>query len=442
MSLDQQQCVWHHSSQPEDIMHPNPLDLELVPEITTSAVCTAEAVRHPPEELSWYCRVYDNIPSIYFNLNAVGTILYVNQFGAECFGYRPEELIQKPFFHLFALSERQRLSDILLELLRGTPLTGEFRLDCPASQKILWVKVIARILPGVEQLVIMLICEDITKYKQAETEYKAVEVAFQQSQKLLQAQLQKMESLNSLKDELLSTVSHELRTPLTNMKMAIQMLFIALNQAQNFEAEMAKPPIEQCSAARYFQILSNECDRQINAINNFLDLLRLETNPQPLVLETIQVHELVMQVVELFNTRHGNCSVHNVHIDLPANLPLLVCDLFSLERILGELLTNAGKFSPPGENITVSAKLQCDRIQLQIINSGVEIPASEIPHIFDKFYRIPSNDPGRQGGIGLGLALVQKLIQHLGGTIEAESRLSCTYFTILLPLGTEGVSRK
>ncbi|MDF5717047.1 MAG: PAS domain-containing sensor histidine kinase [Rhizonema sp. NSF051] len=438
MSLDQQQCAWHHTCQQEDIVQAIPPCLELVPSAANSELCTAKTVRHPQEEVLRFCRMYDNIPSIYFNLNATGTILFVNQFGADCLGYLREELIQKPIFNLFALSERQRLSDILLGLLRETPITGEFRLDCPASQ-ISWVKVVARILPGEEQPVIMIICEDITKYKHAETDYKAVEAAFQQSQKVMTAQLEKIESLNSLQEDFLGTVSYELRTPLTNMKMAIQMLLVAMNQAQNFGGEIVKPHIEQSKAARYFLILSNECDRQINQINNFLDLYRLETNPKPVVLEKIHVQEWVVQVVQLFNTGHRNFSVHQVHTDVAANLPALVCDPFSLKRILIELLTNACKFSPPGENITVTAQLQCDCIKLQVINSGVEIPASELPRIFDKFYRIPSNDPRKQGGTGLGLALVQKLIKHLGGTIKAESKLDCTYFTILLPLGRGGV---
>lgn len=69
----------------------------------------------------------------------------------------------------------------------------------------------------------------------------------------------------------------------------------------------------------------------------------------------------------------------------------------------------------------MSARAQQGRIQLQVSNSGVEIPAHELPRLFDKFYRVPSTDPWKQGGTGLGLALVQKLIQHLGGCIWVRS---------------------
>ncbi|PMB08612.1 PAS domain-containing sensor histidine kinase, partial [Fischerella thermalis CCMEE 5282] len=237
-----------------------------------------------------------------------------------------------------------------------------------------------------------------------------------------------------LKDEFLSTVSHELRTPLTNMKMAIQMLGIALNQEQNLLLEMAKPHAQRSKVARYFQILNNECDREINLINNFLDLQRLDTTAKPLVLETIQVQEWLERVVELFQARNRNSSLHNLQLRIADNLPSFICDQFSLERILIELLTNACKFSPPGAEIIITAQSKANFMQIQVSNDGAEIPISELPRIFEKFYRIPSNDPWKQGGTGLGLALVQKLIKYMGGTIKVESGSNLTCFTIQLPL--------
>lgn len=269
------------------------------------------------------------------------------------------------------------------------------------------------------------------------TERKSAEVALKHSQESVQAQLEEMESLNRLKDEFLSTVSHELRTPLTNMKMAIQMLGIALNQEQNFFSEMEKPQIERSKAARYYEILDNECDREINLISNFLDLQRLDNNTKPLVLETIQVQQWLWRVVELFKARNRNSCQQKLRLSIANSLPLLTCDPFSLERILIELLTNACKFSPPDAEITISAQMKSQNMQFQVINSGVEIPSCELPRIFDKFYRIPSNDPWKQGGTGLGLALVQKLTKLLGGTIEVESGSNRTCFAIQLPLSNE-----
>jgi PAS domain S-box-containing protein len=283
------------------------------------------------------------------------------------------------------------------------------------------------------------------------TERKTVEAALHESQEAAQAQIEEMERLNRLKDEFLSTVSHELRTPLTNMKMAIQMLGIALGLEQSLLVESPKLKTSDSKSnlatggiavakfdkvSRYFQILNNECDREINLINNFLDLQKLDINSKPLVLETVIVREWLMRAVELFKARNRNCQ-QNLQIHVTPNLPPLVCDPFSLERIIVELLTNACKFSPLDQEINISAQLKSQNIEFKIINTGVEIPESERDRIFDKFYRIPSNDPWKQGGTGLGLALVQKLTRYLGGIIEVESNSNLTCFTVLLPLRGE-----
>ena len=268
------------------------------------------------------------------------------------------------------------------------------------------------------------------------TERKLAEVALAESQKATQKQLEEMELLNRLKDEFLSTVSHELRTPLTNMKMAIQMLGIALNQEPCSILAVAVSESELSKANRYFQILNNECDREINLINNFLDLQRLDSNTEPLVMETMEVNSWLTKVVHLFQARHYRCD-HDLSLNIFPNLSTLICDPFSMERILIELLTNACKFSPPGSKIRITAQESLDCMQVQVENFGVEIPATEFSRIFDKFYRIPSNDPWKQGGTGLGLALVKKLIIYLGGTIFVESQSNSTCFTVQLPIAQE-----
>ena len=125
-------------------------------------------------------------------------------------------------------------------------------------------------------------------------------------------------------------------------------------------------------------------------------------------------------------------------MEFPPQLPPLNSDKNALERILGELLNNACKYTPPGEKITVSAWTTEARMQLRVSNSGVEIPQGELSQIFEKFYRIPHHDTWKHGGTGLGLALVKKLVEHLGGTIKAESPTAQTRFTVQLPLTPNG----
>ena len=97
-----------------------------------------------------------------------------------------------------------------------------------------------------------------------------------------QSQVAELERLNTLKDDFLSTVSHELRTPVTSMKVALQLLGITLNQEFSLDEELRKPRTEQDRLARYFQILQEECEREITLINDLLDLQRLDLGNHPI----------------------------------------------------------------------------------------------------------------------------------------------------------------
>ncbi|MBF2028638.1 MAG: PAS domain-containing protein [Oscillatoriales cyanobacterium C42_A2020_001] len=264
-----------------------------------------------------------------------------------------------------------------------------------------------------------------------------------------QAQVKELEKLNRLKDDFLSTVSHELRTPMSNIKMATQMLEVMLFNTKTQAEQNGNPRLEPSSqsasmqkAVRYFQILKDECQREINLINDLLDLSRLETGIDVPTLETIDLTGWIQQLVQPFMERARN-QQQQLRLEVSL-LPPITTDPSRLERIVGELLNNACKYTPAGESITVSAALIPNSTPLQslhqtaleivIANSGVEILPDELTRIFDKFYRIPNNDPWKHGGTGLGLALVKKLLEPLNGTIQATSENGSTYFRIQLPL--------
>jgi PAS domain S-box-containing protein len=249
-----------------------------------------------------------------------------------------------------------------------------------------------------------------------------------------QAQVKELERLNQLKDDFLSTVSHELRTPVTSMRVALQLLGVTLNQELGLNEELQKPKTTQNRVARYYQVLKEECEREISLINDLLDLQRLDGGNHPITPQRIRLQSWLEGIVNGFHER-AQSREQQLTIQLPETLPQIVSDQASLERVFAELLNNACKYTPPGETITVSAVAENeDQIQIVVANSGVEIPAKELPRIFDKFYRVPSSDPWKQGGTGLGLALVQKLLWHIGGQIEVVSESSVTAFKVMLPM--------
>lgn len=230
---------------------------------------------------------------------------------------------------------------------------------------------------------------------------------------IAQTQVGELERLNQLKDDFLSTVSHELRTPMANIKMATEMVELRLIQ-RGILGDDNDPALE-----RYFHILKDACHREIRLIDDLLDLTRLNSDIEPIIPFQIHLRPWVFHIAEAFRDRIRR-QQQTLQIDIPDDL-MLETDLAYLERIVMELLNNACKYTPRGEGIFISGRVEGQQLQLVFANSGVDLPPEECDRIFGQFYRIPSSDPWQHEGTGLGLALVRKLTEKLGGSIRAES---------------------
>jgi signal transduction histidine kinase/CBS domain-containing protein len=256
-------------------------------------------------------------------------------------------------------------------------------------------------------------------YQQVQTLNADLEMQVKERTVQLEQKIQELQTLHVLKDEFLSTVSHELRTPLANMKMAIHMLKIV-------------PTSEKCQ--RYLQILESECVRESELINDLLDLQRLEAATQPISKEEVNLSTWLPTIIESFRDRTKSRQ-QTITVQLPEKLPIINSNRASLGRVLAELLNNGCKYTPnQGEivfQVEINGGKSQDKIQFMVSNQA-EIPASELPKIFDKFYRVPNADPWKQGGTGLGLALVKKLVEQLGGNLAVTSGDGWTTFTMEL----------
>ncbi|MDX2217336.1 MAG: response regulator [Oculatellaceae cyanobacterium bins.114] len=248
-----------------------------------------------------------------------------------------------------------------------------------------------------------------------------------------QRQVTELERLNQLKDDFLSTISHELRSPLSNMNLALQMLDLLTQYGQNLLEKISQPDTLTNKAVQYFEILKLECDRELQLVNDLLDLQHLEAGVH--VAEPIAVNLLdwLPHMIDAFQAKTQE-QQQVLHLDLDDNIPFFTVDFSALSRVVTELLNNACKYTPANEIITVSATLEAEKLCLQISNTGVEISSEELGHLFDKFYRIPNNDPWKHGGTGLGLALVKKLVEQLDGSITVDNRNETLCFTVWLPI--------
>ncbi|GAB1538387.1 hypothetical protein NUACC21_10470 [Scytonema sp. NUACC21] len=216
-----------------------------------------------------------------------------------------------------------------------------------------------------------------------------------------------LRELNELKDEFLSNLSDRLRYPLTNMRMALRML--------------RQPGIGPDRQVRYLDILEEECNKEINLINDLLTLQKLENDQERPQLETVDLNTKIQDIAASFEKKLTDKGL-SIALDLPEETLSVQTEIESFDRLLQELLTNTCKYSEPDTVVRVQAthevEQQVDRVIIKVTNVGRGISEEEAAYIFDKFRR----GKGRwTPGTGLGLALVKSLVQHLGGAIGVES---------------------
>ncbi len=237
-----------------------------------------------------------------------------------------------------------------------------------------------------------------------------------------QAQVKELEKLNTLKDDFLKSISHELRTPMTSILLASQTLekLIETQGIRGLKSEQFQ---------RVFQIFKGSCQQQNKSVNDLLTLCYLDADNATLVPELIDLHRFIPQIVEPFKEQAERQNQHLI-INIPEEISPLQSDVALLERVINELITNACKYTPADETISITAEEKDNKLYLNVINSGIEIPLEEQESIFEKFYRIPSHDPWKHGGTGIGLALVKKLATLLNATIQLNSQSGQTTFTI------------
>jgi two-component system, NtrC family, sensor histidine kinase KinB len=233
--------------------------------------------------------------------------------------------------------------------------------------------------------------------------------------------------LDQIKSDLVATASHELKTPLTSIRLAHHLLL-----------EEAVGPLTPKQTELLMDARDNT-ERLLAVVNNLLDLTRLEQGREYLDLQPISPAEFLRSSAESIKHRAEDKGI-SVVVDVPDNLPMLNVDAQRLGHALGNLLDNALTYTDRGGRIMLSATLSDNEIVLTVSDTGIGISPEHLPHIFDRFSRIPNQSRGT--GTGLGLAIVREIVTAHGGTATCQSQLGKgSVFSIYLPPGEKKVER-
>jgi two-component system phosphate regulon sensor histidine kinase PhoR len=234
--------------------------------------------------------------------------------------------------------------------------------------------------------------------------------------------LTQIRRLETVRRDFISNISHELRTPITSLKILTETI--------------QEGAIEDRAVAQDFlNKINTETDRLAQMVDALAELSHIESGEVSLKLEPVVMGEIAQQVAERLRAQVDRAGL-NLEVDIPLDLPRALADKERMEQVLVNLLHNAIKFTSPGGRISISAKAEGDNIQVSVADTGVGIPADDLPRIFERFYKA---DKARAGaGTGLGLAITKHIVEAHSGSIWAESTEGKgSIFTFTLPAAAD-----
>lgn len=238
----------------------------------------------------------------------------------------------------------------------------------------------------------------------------------------LKVEHQRAQAALVLKTQFVAVVSHELRTPLTSIKGSIDLI----NSGMFGEL----PPRVQSLLV----MAGKSSQRLADLINDLLDLQKLEEGKMTFTMETIDVRSFVADAVQ---SHQGLAERYDVslHLQDAGSMPLYIhTDASRLMQVLGNIISNAAKFSPEKGDVFVGLSVTHESVRIYVQDSGLGIPPGSSEKIFERFTQLDSSDQRKFGGTGLGMSISRDIMNALGGTIDYDSELGLgTKFYIELP---------
>ena len=236
---------------------------------------------------------------------------------------------------------------------------------------------------------------------------------------LLFQDLTELRSLQTMRRELVGNVSHELRTPLAAIKAMVETL-------QNGAVS------DKEVAADFLARIDAEVDKMAHMVGELTELSRIETGQARLNLEPTNINQLVAEVTSRLMPQAERQQVALL-TKLSPELPLVGIDRERIQQVILNLVHNAIKFTPAGGGVTISTEIHQDSVITSIADTGIGISKEDLPHVFERFYKVDKARSG--GGTGLGLAIANHIVQAHSGHIWANSEEGKgSTFSFSLPL--------
>lgn len=372
------------------------------------AVRNARLYEQLATERSRLATIIENSANGVLILDPDRRVLVINQALAAMTGVSRQEAIGKPCHQVLALQNVQGDdicgTDFPVELSEGESRRCEGDLIRPGGGRVTVAVTYTPLFDERERLVnIIANVLDITRFREEE----------------------------EMKSTFISIISHELKTPVALVK--------------GYAQTLARPDAEWDpeTARQGLQVIEEEADRLEALIDNMLDVSRIQAGGLRLEMADVNLERLLTRIAQDYRTQ---TDIHQIELDLPSELPVITGDEERLRQVFTNLVSNAIKYSPKGGVVRIGGwvddqptKVDTERrVVLYVADEGIGIPKSELPHIFERFYRVDSGLRRSTAGVGLGLSLVHAIVEAHGGAIWVRSEVGKgTTFFVALPVYEE-----
>jgi PAS domain S-box-containing protein len=393
------------------------------------------------DERRKYQELFDSAPDGYLVTDGNGKILEANRAIALMLGIEQRFMLAKPLSNYIIKDQR---GDFRRELTRIGQMasTESERLHfsfAPRNGKSFDASLaVVRAVDTKNKVTLRWLLRDVSERNLAEEKIRALNLELEERVRVRTAELEQANALkdelllreqqaraeaeraNRSKDEFLAIVSHELRTPLNSI----------LGWAQLMGSEST----DETQRARAAEVIQRSALAQARIINDILDVSRIVTGNLALDMNPLNLNTVIEAAIEaerpIFNAR----SI-SLETKLESIVPV-VGDSTRLQQVVGNMLSNSIKFTPDGGRIQITLTKVGDDAKLIVTDNGSGINPDFLPHVFDRFRQGDGLTTRRQGGLGLGLAIVSNLVKMHGGTVEAASdgEGRGASFTVKLPL--------
>jgi PAS domain S-box-containing protein len=385
--------------------HFSEFDLELVTrfsQLTSIAIENSQLIDSHKELGEKYRTLMSHANDVIMLIDYSGNIVECNDVVFREFGYSPEDVIGKSFW-LFTTPDRRDFSrSNLASVLKGEPVTLIESPYLKKSGEIIYMDVSATLVKIKGSPYLLAVCHDVTDRKMLEERITI------QNRELTEVNRKLME-LDRLKSEFLGRISHELRTPLS----IIMAYSDTLIEDSEFE-------IEADTRREFLEIIDAQSKKLLAAINDLLDLSKVEVSDTMLNVTEASINEMIMLSAKMAEPYARKNDVAIV-TELEDSIPISMFDPQRIRQVCVNLLSNAVKFAPSGGAVTISSRCGDDEIIVSVRDEGPGMEPEETQEIFDNFTQVDGGTSRSKNGLGIGLRLVKHYISLHKGRIWVES---------------------